>query len=215
MGKVWTKKPWTEEENKILVEMYPDHFASEIAKILGRTKSSVYYRVLRLGLESSPEKIKRAGLVSADNPKFVATRFRKGNIPPNKGKEMTPEIYAKCAPTMFKKGQATWNHKPVGSERVNVDGYVEIKVAEPSKWRLKNRVVWEEAYGPIPEGHNVQFKDGNPLNLSLDNLYLISKADQLKTKNSYYAKYPKELQDVIRLKGAVKRAIKHRDHNEQ
>ena len=46
---------------------------------------------------------------------------------------------------MFAKGNVPPNHRPVGSERISKDGYIEVKVAEPNKWRLKQRVVYEEA----------------------------------------------------------------------
>lgn len=114
---------------------------------------------------------------------------------------------------MFQKGQACWNHKEVGSERVNVDGYLEVKVAEPNKWQLKHRIVWEKANGTIPKGHNVQFKNGNKQDLRIENLYLISKAEQMAKENSYYAGYPKELQEVIHLKGVVNRIIHKQQKN--
>ena len=61
-------------------------------------------------------------------------RFEKGRIPANKGtKGLTG-----ANKTSFKKGNTPLNHKPVGSERVSVDGYTEIKVSEPNKWRLKH-----------------------------------------------------------------------------
>jgi hypothetical protein len=40
-----------------------------------------------------------------------------------------------------------------------------------------NRWIWEMTYGPVPEGMNVVFKDGNNMNLSLDNLELISNGE--------------------------------------
>ena len=206
-------KPWTKEEIEILKVLYPDHFAGEIGQILHRKKASIYYMADRLGLKASPEKIVRSGRMSANHPNVIAHRFPKGSVPPNKGKKMPPEIYAKCSPTMFKKGQASLNKRPVGSERVNVDGYIEVKVADPNKWRLKNRVIWEQHYGAIPPGHNIQFKDHNPLNCTIDNLYIISQAEQMRTENSFLAKYPKELADVIRLKGQVKRQINKAQRN--
>ena len=186
-------RPWTDKENSILREMYSECFAGEIGALLGRSKSSVYAQAQKLGLKSSEEKIRRSGLVNVDHP--------------NKGKKMSPELYARCAPTMFKKGRPSLNRKPVGSERVNIYGYIEVKVAEPNRWMLKHRLAWEQANGPIPPGHNVQFRNGNKLDCRLDNLYLITKRDQLKNENSMYARYPKELQYVMKLKGALNRRI--------
>jgi hypothetical protein len=38
--------------------------------------------------------------------------------------------------------------------------------------RFLHRVVWEQHHGPLPKGHKVYFKDKNPDNWSIDNLYL-------------------------------------------
>ena len=198
---------WTEEEKNIVREMYPEHLASEIAEIIGKTTVGVQQMAAKLGVRSTPEKIARTGKMSQNHPNVIATRYKKGNVPPNKGKKVSAEVYEKMKPHMFKKGETPLNYRPVGSERVNVEGYVEIKVADPKTWKLKHRVIWEEAHGPIPEGYNIQFKDGNSLNVQLDNLYMISKADQLRNENSSVARYPHELRQIIALKGAIKRKI--------
>lgn len=207
------RKVWTQEEIDTLSRMYPNHYASEIAVILGRGVSSIHCKASALGLESSREKIQRTGYEASKSPASIAARFAPGHIPDNKGKKLSPETYAKCQPTMFKKGQKPHNHKEVGSERVNVDGYIEVKVAEPNKWRLKNRIIWEQTYGEIPKGYNVQFKNHNPLDCRIENLYLISKAEQMAKENSYWTKYPKELQELIHLKGVVNRAIHKAEKN--
>lgn len=199
--------PWTDEEKRIVAEMYPDHFATEISEKIGRPLSGIYRMAQLLGLKSSPEKYRRAAEKVVSNPNHIASRFKKGHVPANKGKRMSPEQYARCAGTMFKKGNVPKCHRPVGSERVNVDGYVEVKVAEPNKWRPKHRVEWEKAYGPIPEGCNIQFRNGNSQDIRLENLYMISKADQMGKENSIHARYPEELKQVIRLKGRIKRRI--------
>ena len=204
---------WTQEQIDTLSRMYWDHFATEIAVVLGRSVRSVYDKARQLGLKCSPEKIRRSGLMSSNNPNTIAARFTKGHIPDNKGKKMSPEVYAQVQRTMFKKGHRPHNHRAVGSERINVDGYIEVKVAEPNRWRVKHRIIWESVYGAIPEGYNVQFKNHNPLDCSIENLYLISKADQMAKENSFYARYPKELQEVIHLKGVVNRAIHKAQRN--
>ena len=202
---------WTEEQKNIVREMYPEHLASEIAEIIGKTVPAIHQMAINLGVKSTPEKIARTGRMSSNHPNVIASRYKKGNVPPNKGKKVSAEVYEKMKPHMFKKGETPLNYRPVGSERVNVEGYVEIKVADPKTWKLKHRVIWEEAHGPIPEGHNIQFKDGNSLNVQLDNLYMISKADQLRNENSSVARYPHELRQIIALKGAIK--IKINDYN--
>lgn len=208
-----TRRAWTKEDIDTLSRMYPDHFAKEIAVALGRGVPAVYCMARKLGLGSNPDKIRRAGYMSSTHPNVIASRFPKGHVPANKGKKMPPELYARCSPTMFKKGHAPVNHRTVGSERVNVDGYVEVKVAEPNVWRPKHRIIWEQANGRIPAGYNVQFRNHNPLDCRLENLYLISRADQMAKENSFYARYPKELQEVIHLKGVVNRAIHKAQRN--
>ena len=102
---------------------------------------------------------------------------------------MSPEVYAKAAPTMFKKGQIPHNYKEVGTEIINADGYVQVKVADPNVWKLKHRLIWEQAHGEIPEGYNVQFKNHNPLDIRLENLYLISKAEQMEKEKADILRY--------------------------
>ena len=106
-------------------------------------------------------------------------KFRKGQTPHNKGKKMPKEVYEKVKHTMFAKGSVPPNHRPVGSERISKDGYIEVKVAEPNKWRLKQRVVYEEAKGKIPEGCTIIFLDGNKRNFDIDNLRCITRSELL------------------------------------
>ena len=106
-------------------------------------------------------------------------KFRKGQTPHNKGKKMPKEVYEKVKHTMFAKGNVPPNHRPVGSERISKDGYIEIKVAEPNKWRLKQRVVYEETKGKIPEGCPIIFLDGNKRNFDIDNLRCITRSELL------------------------------------
>lgn len=104
-------------------------------------------------------------------------RFSKGHEPFNKGKK---GCYARgCEKTWFKKGCAPVNYRPVGSERVNVDGYIEVKVADPSNWKLKHILAWEEQHGPVPNGYVVIFGDGDKSNINLDNLILVSRSQLL------------------------------------
>ena len=106
-------------------------------------------------------------------------KFRKGQTPHNKGKKMPKEVYEKVKHTMFAKGNVPPNHRPVGSERISKDGYIEVKVAEPNKCRLKQRVVYEETNRKIPEGCPIIFLDGNKRNFDIDNLRCITRSELL------------------------------------
>ena len=105
-------------------------------------------------------------------------QFLKGKAPSNKGKKMSPETYARCQGTMFKKGQMPTNHKEVGSERINVDGYTEVKVREPKTWRLKQRVVYEELHQvKLTSNDVIVFLDGNKQNFEVDNLFRLTRGE--------------------------------------
>lgn len=106
----------------------------------------------------------------------IDTKFKKGQTSCNKGRKMSPKQYEKCKKTMFQKGNMS-NARPVGSERIDVDGYTYIKTMQPNKWELKHRVLWEEKYGTIPKGYNLIFADGNRQNFDLDNLILVSNTE--------------------------------------
>lgn len=79
----------------------------------------------------------------------------------------------------FKKGNTPYNYMPVGSERVNGDGYVDVKVADPNKWKGKHILIWEKYNGPVPEGHAVIFGDGNRRNFDINNLIMVSRQQLL------------------------------------
>ncbi len=140
--------------NKELTEMFNSKF--ELSLKVSQIKSFKKNRKLDSGLDG---------------------RFKPGHIPFNKG---IKGVYAKgCEKTWFKKGSTPINHRPVESERITVDGYTEIKVGEPNKWRLKQQVIWERYNGNIPKGHSILFGDGNKRNFDIDNLILVSRQQLL------------------------------------
>ena len=121
----------------------------------------------------------RNGLHNGIDAKFnkghEPTQFRKGHVPANKGKKGE----GGWEPTQFKKGNRPANYRSVGSERVNVEDYVEIKVADPKTWTYKHVLVWEEHNGLIPKGHVVIFGDGDRRNFDINNLILVSQRQLL------------------------------------
>lgn len=102
--------------------------------------------------------------------------FKPGRIPFNKGKK---NLWKGGEETQFKKGNKPHNYMPVGSERVNGDDYIDIKIAEPKKWKAKHILIWEEHHGPVPNGHAVIFGDRNNRNFDIDNLILVSRKQLL------------------------------------
>ncbi|GEL67231.1 HNH endonuclease signature motif containing protein [Marinilactibacillus psychrotolerans] len=113
--------------------------------------------------------------------------FNKGRIPENKGQKqseyMTTEAIEKSKATRFKVGQKPKNYKPVGTEVIASDGYWRVKVQDEGewydRWKLKHKILWEKENGPVPNGKILTFLDGNKLNIDLDNLKLVTRAEHL------------------------------------
>ncbi|MCL4441540.1 MAG: HNH endonuclease [Firmicutes bacterium] len=109
----------------------------------------------------------------------LSGRFRPGHVPANKGRKgvfLGGQVAEAC---QFKKGHKAHNWVPIGSERVNGDGYVDIKIADgqlQKNWKGKHILIWEERNGPVPPGYAVIFGDGNRRNFDPNNLILVSRA---------------------------------------
>ena len=105
-------------------------------------------------------------------------QFQKGQEAHNKGQKVSKEVYEKMAPTMFKAGNIPNNYRPIGSERIDCDGYVMVKVADPKSWRLKQRVLYEQYHGvKLEKSDVVLFLDGDKQNFSKDNLVKLTRAE--------------------------------------
>lgn len=195
---------YTDEEKAFMEKIVPGHSYREIQKAF----------IEKFGWEISLGQIKSyIGNHHLNSGKTGC--FQKGHVPSNKGKKMPAEVYEKVRHTMFPKGHMPAQHRPVGSERINVDGYIEIKVEEPRKWRLKHNVVYEQNYGEIPKGHVVVFLDGNKLNLALENLKLISRGElAIMNKQGLFRKEPELTEaaiNVVKLICATSKAKKRKD----
>ena len=179
-------KKYTQEEREFLKKYIPGHYPEDVqAEFEKKFGSSLTFKQLQNFKGNN-------GVYSG-----IDTKFKKGYSPANKGKKLSQEAYKRLSKTMFKKGQRSQNYRPPGSERVNVDGYVEIKIKDPNIWALKHRVIWEKHNGAIPSGSIIIFKDNNPLNLNINNLLLVSKAENMKINQMGGAKYIGEAKEVI------------------
>ena len=192
----------TPEQDKLVIEKFHDK------------KSGSYKEVqaflLSLGVDLTIDQVKSY----LDRRKIrlgVYGYFPKGHEPANKGKKMPPDVYEKCKATMFRAGERPPTWKPVGSERISVDGYIEIKVAEPNKWKIKARYLWEQAAGEkLSRNDSIVYLDGDKQNLELSNLAKISRSDLARMNQNHLFYENQELTKIgitiAKLLGAKGRA---------
>lgn len=166
---------WTDEVIQFMIENYKGKDNIELSELLNK-KFNLNTTADRVSnIKANLKRRKGIDLRTGINRGCI----KKGNVPYNKGKKMSKEQYNKCKNTMFKKGNVPANHRPIGSERITVDGFVEIKVAEPNRWKAKARVIYEKEFGTIPEGYIIIYLDGNKQNLEPNNLKAISRKKNL------------------------------------
>ena len=112
-------------------------------------------------------------------------RFEKGHIPANKGKH--PPTVGRMAETQFQKGHRAENAVPVGTIKLREDGYLWIKWQEfhgNKNWMQLHKYIYELAYGEVPKGYMVTFKDGDKEHIALDNLEMISMQQNVRMNSS-------------------------------
>lgn len=134
--------------------------------------------------------------------------FPAGNVPWNQGTRGMGLTGANKR--SFKKGSVPANRKPVGSERIDTDGYIYIKVEEPdpytgfpTRYKLKHVHVWEQENGPVPDGMCLMFKNGIQLDCEPENLALVSRAELLRLNQLGYKDAPEDLKPSLLLLAAV------------
>lgn len=106
-------------------------------------------------------------------------QFVKGIVPWNTGLKGVNGYNANK--TSFKSGKEHPKYKPIGSERIDKDGLLVVKVAD-RKWMPKQKYLWEKENGPVPRGHVVIFGNRNKRDFRSVNLILVSRK-QLATIN--------------------------------
>lgn len=174
------RRRWTQWEIDYMKKHYTTRTSADIATWVHHPVASVIHKAFELGLRKDEAFMSERRSVG---------QFRKGCRSHNKGvprKEwMSEKSEQKCAMTQFKAGCAnpySPSFRPVGYEcQRNVKGNIYIWIKpEGRRMMPKHRWLWEQAYGEIPKGHCVQFKDGNTLNCVLENLYIISRKKQVR-----------------------------------
>jgi hypothetical protein len=97
----------------------------------------------------------------------------------------------------------------LGALRVNTDGYIDMRISFEKGalgWKALHTILWEDANGPVPPGHALVFKDRDRLNVELENIELITRAE-LCRRNSIHNLPPE-------IKGAIYRARRTQTENQ-
>jgi hypothetical protein len=218
-GILATRQYWTQAEETIVRDLYPDLPCADVAALLGRTTSGVYQAAKRMGLTKSEyfQTSDLSGRVQRgkQHPSMIAAQFKPGLTAWNKGLNYQPG--GRCAETQFKPRQPaeSANHRPIGSLRITRDGYLEQKMNDdpalvPSRrWVAVHRLVWEAAHGLIPAGHIVTFKPGckttELASITIDKLECITRAEH--ARRNHPRSYSPELARLVQLKGAITRQV--------
>ncbi len=218
------KRLWSAADDALLRRLYPDTPTAVLARRLRRSLTATYARADLLGVKKSAAylagplacRLRRGDGVGA------AYRFTPGHVPANKGLRRPGWAPGRMRETQFKKGVrrgvAVRLWKPIGTERISKDGYLERKVNDglplQRRWRAVHLVLWESAHGPVPKGHAIAFTNGDKTDIRLDNLECISRRE-LMARNTVH-NLPKPVAQVVQLLGALHRQIHRREkHGEE
>ncbi len=172
----------TPEQDEYIRANYLVKPQKRLADELGISHTCLITRMRQQQIEV-PEEVRR---------KFAEKgRIKPGNVSHNKGKKqsdyMSPEAIERTKATQFKKGDLPHNcYHEVGRESLRRDKsgivykYICVEIGQWIPLHTRN---WELANGPIPKGYCLWFKDGDTMNCELENLELITRAENL-SRNS-------------------------------
>lgn len=209
------RRVWTAEDDRVLTLLYPDAPNDVIGRFLGRTVEAIYGRAEILGVHKSAMYLASpaACRLRRGQGAGILHRFPKGHVPANKGLRRPGWGPGRMKETQFKKGVPSWRTMPIGSTRL-VDGYVYRKISDVQfvpwtrNWKQEHYVVWEAERGPVPRGHKLVFRNGDRLDIRVENLELVTDAE-LMARNTVH-NLPPELASTIHLLGQLKRRIRER-----
>lgn len=175
-----TRHHWTPEDDELLRKLYPNVRSDVLASRLSTTLSSVYQRAHEvLGLCKSKEFLAspESGILTKGHTRGKATQFKKGHVPWDKG--MRGLHLPGSEKGQFKKGHQPKNTKHDGASVIRRKRggkpYRWIRVAL-GKWKQYHVYLWERVYGPVPKGNIIIFADDDTLNVTLENLRCITRA---------------------------------------
>ncbi len=216
---------WTDAEIEMLRCNYADSQTGDLAAALGLPIAMVYAKANRMGLLKSEAfaASDKSGRIVRGGTLGQAWQFKPGQNSWSKGLKGVVGVQPECRATQFRPGERPLNWLPVGSLRINSEGYLDRKVndlpgPQNVRWKPVHRLIWIEANGVVPQGHVVVFRPGQRTTvvaeITLDRLDLVTK-QELMRRNSVHTVYPPEVARLVQLNGALKRQINKRARDEQ
>jgi hypothetical protein len=193
---------WTWGQTELLIEYYPHRSTKEVALMIGKSVAQCYAKAFALQLHKTPEYLATEASGRLQKTR-VESQFPKGHTPWNKGMK---GIQIGGKESQFTKGHVPANHREVGSERIDEDGYTYIKIAEHTRWVLKHRHIYEQHHGKLEPHMIVTFRDKNISNFDIDNLEAITKVKNM--ERNRITKYPQPIQQTIKTLNKLWHAIK-------
>ena len=198
---------FTPAEDAYLKANYLTKSQTSMSVHLCRNKGAARQRLKILGIIVPKEISLKFGMES---------RMKKGNISYNKGMKQHEFLSAasieKIKETQFKAGGLPHNTKKDFEISLRVDNrgisYKFIRVSK-ANWMPLHRYLYEQKNGKIASGMRLIFIDKNPMNCHLDNLELLTNIEMM-VRNSYHNAYPKEVAELIQLRGALNRKINNK-----
>lgn len=227
------KKVWKDSYTKFLKRNYDKMTQREIAESLGVRLGHIRFMCYKHGL------IKAKKIIwTFEEKAYLSTHYRLiGDV--ELAKNMTDKFGRPFTKQMIEHAMSRMNLKRSDDEveRIKKNNIRNRKYKKPDKkfkdyqttiWTRKgrkykliyldgkfifmNRFIWESVNGPIPKDKCVVFKDGNPMNCSIDNLELKSKKeiilgnrDTKKNMETWKNKQKQALNKVREIIAALKR----------
>ena len=113
----------------------------------------------------------------------------------------------------FQPGELPPRTRPIGAVRVHAHResgpVLQVKTDSVNHWRQLSHLAWEAWHGqPLPAGHVVTMRDGNPFNFAKDNLEAITRTEVM-TRNSL-RNMPEDIRDAIHARATLNKVINNR-----
>ena len=208
-------KRFTPSEDEYIRQNYLDLSLNEMGKYLGRSFGSVHGRMIILGLVVPPHILQQRHQKSFERLAELGkiSRYKKGNVPVNKGKKLPPEVYEKAKPTMFKKGQMphnmVHNGQPYLHTRRRENGYIE------KLWFIQEGTNKRSAYmAYLCRKHGIDLTGKKPRLKpcfdhkqapTINDIIIVTNAENMAANS--LVNYPPEVVKMIQLKGVLTREI--------